>query len=101
MYTWIFYIQATQNMYLNNIQQCNIELEQYFVFQEVFSFLSSTNGFLVQPWPAFVFFPWLFTKIILMEQKILKGTLRADTREEMELLSSVNKTTEGQIFSIF
>lgn len=42
MYTWIFYTQATQNMHLNNIQQCNIELVQYFGFQEVFSFLSST-----------------------------------------------------------
>lgn len=42
MYTWIFYTQATHNMYLNNIQQCTIELVQYFGFQEVFSFLSST-----------------------------------------------------------
>lgn len=45
MYSWIFYTEATQNKYLNNIQQCNIELVQYFGFQEIFSFLSSTFFF--------------------------------------------------------
>lgn len=50
MYTWIFYTQATQNMYLNNIQQCNIELVQYFWLREIFSFLSSTFFGLVSFW---------------------------------------------------
>lgn len=102
MYSWIFYTEATQNKYLNNIRQCNIELVQYFGFQEIFSFLSSTFFFfLVQPWLAFAAFPWPFIKKYSHRAKIPEGHSESWHVGGNGTLRSVCTITEGQIFSIF